>query len=42
MNELNYRIDYGTSACATYVQVHVFGEKNDFQQKYLDLWKTHP
>ena len=23
MNELNYRIDYGTSACATYAQVHV-------------------
>ena len=27
MNELNYRIDYGTSACATYAQVHVFGKK---------------
>ena len=30
MNELNYRIDYGTSACATYAQVHVFGKKNYF------------
>ena len=27
MNELNYRTDYGTSACATYAQVHVFGKK---------------
>ena len=32
MNELNYRIDYGTSACATYAQVHVFGKKMIFDK----------
>ena len=30
MNELNYRIDYGTSACATYAQVHVLVKNGAF------------
>ena len=31
MNELNYRIDYGTSACATYAQVHVLVKNGQFR-----------